>query len=404
MEKCVITGAVRTAVGSYRGSLKTVPAYQLGALVIEEAVKRGGIEKSDVEHVVMGDVLSKTPNLARVSALLAGLDKEIPAFSVDRQCGSALQALVSGTQLVQTGDAKVVIAGGAENMSRAPYFMPPSIRYEGVRMNAFEVTDAFQYASSHAHPVEQYPNLNMGLTAENVAEKYGITREMQDAFSYDSQMKATAAINEGRFDDEILPVEVKLRKSSFVFDTDEYVRPDTTLEKLAKLKPAFKQGGTVTAGNASGMNDGASAVVLMAQSEAKKRGIKPLVSIISYAAAGVEPSLMGLGPVPAVRKALDRAGLNLEDIDLFELNEAFAAQAMGCLIELGMQPGTEMYKRVNVNGGAVALGHALGNSGTRILTTLIYEMKRRNVRYGLATLCIGGGQGIAAIVENEDAR
>ena len=404
MEKCVITGAVRTAVGSYRGSLKTVPAYQLGALVIEEAVKRGGIEKSDVEHVVMGDVLSKTPNLARVSALLAGLDKEIPAFSVDRQCGSALQALVSGTQLVQTGDAKVVIAGGAENMSRAPYFMPPSIRYEGVRMNAFEVTDAFQYASSHAHPVEQYPNLNMGLTAENVAEKYGITREMQDAFSYDSQMKATAAINEGRFDDEILPVEVKLRKSSFVFDTDEYVRPDTTLEKLAKLKPAFKQGGTVTAGNASGMNDGASAVVLMAQSEAKKRGIKPLVSIVSYAAAGVEPSLMGLGPVPAVRKALDRAGLNLEDIDLFELNEAFAAQAMGCLIELGMQPGTELYKRVNVNGGAVALGHALGNSGTRILTTLIYEMKRRNVRYGLATLCIGGGQGIAAIVENEDAR
>ena len=404
MEKCVITGAVRTAVGSYRGSLKTVPAYQLGALVIEEAVKRGGIEKSDVEHVVMGDVLSKTPNLARVSALLAGLDKEIPAFSVDRQCGSALQALVSGTQLVQTGDAKVVIAGGAENMSRAPYFMPPSIRYEGVRMNAFEVTDAFQYASSHAHPVEQYPNLNMGLTAENVAEKYGITREMQDAFSYDSQMKATAAINEGRFDDEILPVEVKLRKSSFVFDTDEYVRPDTTLEKLAKLKPAFKQGGTVTAGNASGMNDGASAVVLMAQSEAKKRGIKPLVSIVSYAAAGIEPSLMGLGPVPAVRKALDRAGLNLEDIDLFELNEAFAAQAMGCLIELGMQPGTELYKRVNVNGGAVALGHALGNSGTRILTTLIYEMKRRNVRYGLATLCIGGGQGIAAIVENEDAR
>ena len=402
MEQCVITGAVRTPVGAYLGGLKTVPAYQLGSLVLDEVVKRGGIEKGDVEQVIMGDVLSKTPNLARVSALVAGFDQSTPAFSVDRQCGSALQAVVSAVQAIQSEDAKIVLAGGAESMSRAPYFMPPSIRYEGVRMNKFQVEDAFEYASSHAHPVEQFPNLNMGLTAENVAKRYGITREQQDAFAYDSQRKWAEAHKAGKFQEELLPVEVHLRKSSYIFDTDEHPKPDTTLEKLAKLRPAFLRDGTgtVTAGNASGMNDGTSAVVVMAENTAKEKGIKPLVRVVSSATAGVDPSVMGLGPVPATHKALERAGLKLEDIGLFELNEAFAAQSLGCLIELGMTPGTPLYERVNVNGGAIAHGHALGNSGTRILTTLIYEMKRRKVQYGLATLCIGGGQGIAMIVEN----
>lgn len=404
MEQCVITGAVRTAVGAYLGGLKTVPAYQLGSLVLNEAIVRGGIGQGDVEQVIMGDVLSKTPNLARVSALIAGLDQSIPAFSVDRQCGSSLQAVVSAVQAIQSGDAEIILAGGAESMSRAPYFMPSSIRYEGVRMNKFQVEDAFEYASTHAHSVELYPNLNMGLTAENAAKRYQITREQQDAFAYDSQRKWAQAQQAGKFKDEILPVEVKLRKESYIFDTDEHPKPDTTMEKLAKLRPAFLRDGTgtVTAGNASGMNDGASAVVVMTQRQAEERGVKPLVRIVSSATAGVDPSVMGLGPVPATKKALQRAGLALEDIGLFELNEAFAAQSLGCLIELGMAPGSALYERVNVNGGAIAHGHALGNSGTRILTTLIYEMKRRKVQYGLATLCIGGGQGIAMIVENMD--
>ena len=402
MEHCVITGAVRTAVGGYLGSLKTVPAYQLGSAVLEALPNRAGVEKSDVEQVIMGDVLSKTPNLARVSALVAGYGETIPAFSVDRQCGSALQAVVSGIHAILSGDADIIAAGGAESMSRAPYYMPASIRYEGVRMNRFQVEDAFEYASSHAHPGELYPGLNMGLTAENVAKRYSITREQQDAFACDSQRKFAEAQAAGKFRDEILPVEVKLRKEQFVFDRDEHPKPDTTPEKLAKLRPVFLTDGTgtVTAGNASGMNDGASAVMLMRERTAQQKGAKPFVRIVSSATAGVDPSVMGLGPVPAVQLALRRAGLALEDIGLFELNEAFAAQSLGCLIALGMEPGTKLYDRVNVNGGAIAHGHALGNSGTRILTTLIYEMKRRNVPYGLATLCIGGGQGIAVIVEN----
>lgn len=400
MKKCVITGAVRTAVGGYLGSLKTIPAYELGSLVLNEAAKRSKLDKSSVDQIIMGDVLSKTPNLARVSALLAGFDESIPGFSVDRQCGSALQAVVSAVHAILCSEAEIVIAGGAESMSRAPYYMPPYIRYQGCRMNRFTVEDAFEYASSHAHPEERYPGLNMGITAENVAKRYGITREQQDQFAYESQRKAVAARAKGAFRDEILPVEVTLRKQSFVFDEDEHMKEDTTLEGLAKLRPVFLKDGTVTAGNASGMNDGASAVAVMSEERAAELGIEPLVRIVSSSAAGVDPSVMGLGPVPAVRLALEKAGLALSDIDLFELNEAFAAQSLGCLIELGMEPGTELYSRVNVNGGAIAHGHALGNSGTRILTTLIYELRRRNARYGLASLCIGGGQGIAMIIEN----
>lgn len=402
MKTSVITGAVRTAVGGHLGSLKTVPPEELAKEVLKEVVNRSAISPEDVEQVIMGDVLSHMPNIARISALLAGFGEAIPAFSVDRQCGSSLQAVASATHAIAAEDAEVVVAGGTESMSRAPYYLPDSSRYEGFRMGNFQVMDAFAFASSNAHPAALYPNLNMGITAENVAKKCGITREMADRFAYESQMKMKDAQAAGKFHDEIMPFEVKLRKSSFVFDQDEHPKPDTTMESLAKLKPAFLRDGTgiVTAGNSSGMNDGASAVVVMSEDKANELGIKPMVKILSSATAGVDPGIMGMGPVPAIDKALKRAGLTLKDMDLIELNEAFAAQALGCLIEMDMSFGTELYKRTNVNGGAVAHGHALGNSGTRILTTLIYELRRRNGRYGVASLCIGGGQGIAMVVEN----
>jgi acetyl-CoA C-acetyltransferase len=402
MKKCVISSAVRTAVGGYLGSLKAVSAEELGRIVLQEVLVRSGITPDKVGQVIMGDVISTVPNLARVSALLAGYGVEVPAFSVNRQCGSGLQAVVSASQSIYSGDAEVVVAGGAENMSKAPYYMPDTCRYEGFRMGAFEVKDSFEHATYNCHPASLYPNLNMGLTAENVAKEYGITREMADEFAYDSQKKAKDAIEAGKFKDEIIPVEVKSKKSSFIFDTDEHPKPETTIETLAKLKPAFLRDGTgvVTAGNSSGMNDGASAVAIMAEEKAKELGCKPVVEIISSATAGVEPRLMGLGPVPAIKLALKRANLKIEDIDLYEINEAFATQSLGCLIELGMSLGSDLYQRVNVNGGAIAHGHALGNSGTRLLTTLIYEMKRRNSKYGCVSLCIGGGQGIALIVKN----
>lgn len=402
MKNCVITAAVRTAVGGYLGSLKTVPPEELAKPILEEVLKRSAITRDQVDQVILGDVLSHMPNIARIASLLADYNIETPAFSVDRQCGSALQALVSATQAIYSEDAEVVVAGGTESMSRAPYYMPDNCRYEGFRMNNIEVTDAFAFASANAHPKSLYPQLNMGLTAENVAKKYSITREMADQFAYESQMKTKAAMDAGKFKDEILPIEVKSRKSSFIFDTDEHPKPDTTLEDLAKLKPVFLRDGTgiVTAGNASGMNDGASAVVVMSEDKAQELGVKSLVRVVSSATAGVDPTFMGLGPVPAIRKALDKAELTLNDIDLFEINEAFAAQSLGCLIELGMSFRTDLYNRVNVNGGAVAHGHALGNSGTRIMTTLIYELKRRGGKYGVASLCIGGGQGIAMVVEN----
>jgi acetyl-CoA C-acetyltransferase len=400
MSSCVITSAVRTAVGAYLGSLKTVPDHDLLYPVLEEAIKRSGIQKSDVKQIVMGSVVSATPNVARVAGLLAGFDIETPAYSVDRQCGSGLQAVVNAVQEIKAGDADIILAGGAENMSQMAYYLPFSIRYEGVRIGRMAVEDRFEYGSSHAHPVALYPNLNMGITAENVAAKHGITREKQDEFACDSHRKAVASRKAGKFVDEILPIEVKLRKESYVFKDDEHMKEGTTIESLAKLKPVFKKDGSVTAGNASGMNDGASAVVVMSEDTAKAKGVKPLVRILSYASAGVDPSVMGLGPVASSKIALQKAGLTLDDIDLIELNEAFSAQALGCLIELGLAPGTKGYEKVNVNGGAVAHGHALGNSGSRILTTLIYELKRRNAKYGLASLCIGGGQGIALIVEN----
>jgi acetyl-CoA C-acetyltransferase len=402
MKTCVITGAARSAVGAYLGSLKTVEAQDLMASVIRETAKRSRIELNQLDEVITGDVYGYTPNVSRCAALLAGVPEEVPAYTVDRQCASSLQAVVDAVYQINADDAEIVMAGGVEVMSRLPFYFDPSTRYQPFRMGNKTLYDTFTRGVTIVQPQKLYPNCNMGITAENVAERYGITREEQDAFALDSIRKMTAAQKAGKFKDEIMPYEVKDKNRTFLFVTDEHVKPDTTMESLAKLKPAFRfdGAGTVTAGNASGMNDGASAVVVMTEEKAAALGIAPLVRIVSWSSVGLDPRVMGLGPVYATRKALARAGLTLEDMDLIELNEAFAAQSLGVLKEMGMDMGTELYKRVNVNGGAVAHGHALANSGTRLMTALIYEMRRRGSRYGLATLCIGGGQGMAMVVEN----
>lgn len=400
MKNCVITGAARTAVGGYLGSLKSVEAQDLASAVIKEAAKRSNIELDKIDQVVMGDVYGYTPNVSRCASLIAGIPESTPAYTVDRQCASSLQAVVSAVYEIQSEEADIIMASGVEVMSRLTYYLDPSTRAEAFKIGNKTIFDTFLNGVTLVQPKSLYPNLNMGLTAENVATRYNITREEQDAFAVDSQKKMKTAIDAGKFKDEIVPYEVKLKKSSFIFDTDEHPRPNTTMETLAKLKPAFKEGGTVTAGNSSGMNDGASAVVVMSEEKAKELGCKPLVKIISHSSVGVDPSVMGLGPVPAIQKALKKANLTLEDIDLFEINEAFAAQSLGVLKELGMDMGSKLYERVNVNGGAIAHGHALANSGTRLLITLIYELKRRGGRYGVASLCIGGGQGMALVVEN----
>jgi acetyl-CoA C-acetyltransferase len=401
MKDCYILSAARTAVGGYLGSLKTVEAQDLGAAVLVEAAKRAGLGLDEFDQVIMGDVYGYTPNVARCASLLAGIPIETPAYVVDRQCASSLQAIVSAVQEIRADEADIILAGGVEVMSRMTYYLDPSARYRPFRLGDKPLFDTFSHGVTIVQPKVLYPDLNMGLTAENVAERYHITRKEQDAFAVDSQRKMKVAIDAGKFKDEIVPFEVKTRKEHFIFDTDEHPTPDTTPESLAKLRPAFKkEGGTVTPGNASGMNDGASAVVVISEERRNAKNLKPLVKIVGMSSAGVDPRVMGLGPIPAIKKALAKANLSLEDIDLFELNEAFAAQSLGVLKELGMDMGTELYNRVNVNGGAIAHGHALANSGTRLMTTLIYEMKRRDARYGLVSLCIGGGQGMAMIVEN----
>lgn len=402
MKNIVIAGAGRTAVGAYLGSLKTIEAQDLMAAVIRETAKRSKIQLDQLDEVITGDVYGYTPNVSRCAALLAGVPEEIPAYTVDRQCASSLQAVVDAVYQINADDAEIVMAGGVEVMSRLTFYLDPATRYQSFRMGNKTLYDTFSRGVTIVQPQALYPNCNMGVTAENVAERYHITRQEQDAFALDSIQKMVVAQRAGKFRDEIIPFEVKQKKGSFIFDTDEHVKADTTMESLSKLKPAFKFDGTgtVTAGNASGMNDGASAVVVMTAEKAVALGIRPLVKIFSWASVGLDPRVMGLGPVYAIKKVLKKTGLKLEDMDLIELNEAFAGQSLGVLKEMGMDMGTEMYKRVNVNGGAIAHGHALANSGTRLLTTLIYEMKRRGSKYGLVTLCIGGGQGMAMIVEN----
>ena len=390
MEEVVIVAGVRTAIGDFGGSLKEFSPTELGAKVIAEAVKRAGLQPADVGHVVMGNVIqteAKDMYLARVAAMGAGIPVETPALTVNRLCGSGLQAVVSAAQSLALGDCSVAVAGGAESMSRSGYLMPAA-RW-GMKMGDTPVVDMMLGALN-----DPFGNGHMGITAENVAAMFGISRETQDAFSAESHRRAATAIAEGRFTDQILPIEVKVKKEVVPFVTDEHVRGDVSADKLAGLRPAFKKDGTVTAGNASGLNDGAAALVLMSASEAARRGVKPMVRVTGYAHAGVDPSVMGLGPVPAVKALLCKTGLKVSDLDVIESNEAFAAQACGVSQELGLPSA-----KVNPNGGAVALGHPVGASEAIILVKLIYELKRTGGRHGLATLCIGGGQGIAMAVE-----
>ena len=396
MNEVVIVSAVRTAVGRLGGGLKDVEPEDLGKLVIGEALARAQVEPQAVDEVILGQTKQSADaaNLARVAALKAGLPVEVPAYTVMRQCGSGLQAVHNAAESIMIGQADIVVAGGVENMSKAPYYLRGA-RYGYGAGNAVLV-DSNTESQPRSQPYEVYGNLTMGLTAENLAVKYGISREEQDAFALQSQERAFAAIESGRFKDEIIPVEIPQRKGPpLIFDTDEHPRR-STLEGLAALAPVFKEGGTVTAGNASGRNDGAACTVVMSAKEAARRGLKPMVTIRGMAVAGVPPEIMGIGPAPASRKALARADLSFNDMGLIELNEAFAGQALSVIKELGI--GDRM-SELNVNGGAIALGHPLGCSGARIFTTLLFEMQKRGTRYGLATLCIAGGQGIATVVE-----
>ncbi|MDD4587920.1 MAG: acetyl-CoA C-acetyltransferase, partial [Heliobacteriaceae bacterium] len=386
----VIVSAARTPIGSFNGSLATSPVTGLGALVAKEALTRAGLQGSQVDEVILGNVVQAGlgQNPARQAAMKAGIPQEVPAYTVNMVCGSGLKAVALAANQIQNGDADVVIAGGMENMSMAPYLLDQA--RTGYRMGEGKLVDTMIKDGLWC----AFGDVHMGITAENVAAKYGITREEQDSFAVASQQKAVTAIENGRFQEEIVPVMLTKKKGETVnFAVDEFPRRGTTLEKLTKLKPAFKKDGTVTAGNASGINDGAAAFVLMTAQQAKKLGLKPLATILATASSGVDPAYMGLGPVPASRKALAKAGLKVADLDLIEANEAFAAQSLAVCRELALNP-----EKVNVNGGAIALGHPIGASGARILVTLLYEMLHRNAHYGMATLCIGGGQGQTIIV------
>jgi acetyl-CoA C-acetyltransferase len=387
----VIASAVRTPIGTFGGSLAEVPATRLGAIAIAEAVKRAGIQAEQVDEVIIGNVLSAGLGMhpARQASLAAGIPHTTPVTGVNKVCGSGLKAVALAAQAITLGDADIVVAGGMESMSGAPYLLPKA-RY-GYRMGHGEILD---------HMIRDglwcaLEDCHMGVTAENVAADFEISRADQDEFAVGSQRKAAIAWEKGLFANEVVPVEVPQRKGTVVVDRDEHFRADTTAEVLSKLRPAFSADGSVTAGNASGINDGAAAVVVMSRKKAEKLGVKPMASVKSFASAGVPPRVMGIGPVPATRKALARSGLAIGDIDLIEANEAFAGQSLAVGRELGWD-----WERVNVNGGAIALGHPIGASGTRILVTLLHEMNRRDAKRGLATLCIGGGQGIAMIVES----
>lgn len=391
MQEVVIASAVRTPIGSFAGVLGQIPASDLGALVIKEALQRAGIAPEQVDEVILGNVLQggQGQNPARQAAIKAGLRNEIPSWTLNKLCGSGLKAVISAVQAILSGEAEIIVAGGMESMSTAPYVLPKA--RQGYRMGNGEIIDSMVYDGL----TDAFDNIHMGITAENVAELYGISREDQDRYALQSQQRAEAAILAGKFVEEIVPVLIPQRKGEPIrFEQDEFPRFGLTYGALEKLRPAFKKDGRVTAGNASGINDGAAAFVIMSKAKALELGIEPLATIKSWASAGVDPKLMGTGPIPAGRKALERAGLTIEDIDLVEANEAFAAQALAVIQELKLQP-----EKTNVNGGAIALGHPIGASGARILVTLLHEMKRQQAKRGLATLCIGGGQGIALIVE-----
>ena len=391
MRNVVIVSAVRTAIGSFGGVFKDVTAVQLGTTVVKEAISRANISANDVDELIFGNVLQAGlgQNVARQVSIHSGLPVEVPSFTLNKVCGSGLKAVQLAVQAIQNGDAEVIVAGGTENMSQSAYVVP-SARW-GQRMGNTQMVDTMVYDGL----TDVFNNYHMGITAENIVEKYGFTREQLDALAVESQNRAVKAMADGKFKEEIVPVLIPQRKGDpVVVDTDEYPKPGTTMETVGKLRPAFKKDGVVTAANSSGINDGAAAFVVMSEEKAVALGLKPLVTIVAFASAGVAPEIMGTGPIPATRKALAKAGLEVKDLDLIEANEAFAAQALSVITELGLDPSI-----VNVNGGAIALGHPIGASGARILVTLIHEMIKRDAKCGLATLCIGGGQGTSLIVK-----
>ncbi len=386
----VIVSAVRTAIGSFQGALKDVPATKLGAIVIEEAIKRAGIKKDQVDEVIMGNVLQAGlgQNPARQASIQAGLPQQVPAMTINKVCGSGLKTVHLATQAILAGDAEIVVAGGMENMSQAPYLLMGA--RDGYRMGNQQAVDSMISDGLWC----AFNDYHMGVTAENLCTNYGLTREEQDEFAARSQQRATAAIEAGKFEEEIVAVEIPQRKGDpVVFKQDEYPKKGSTAEKLGGLRPAFKKDGSVTAGNASGINDGAAAVVVMSKAKAEELGLPVLATVVANASAGVDPAIMGIGPVEAVNKVMKKANLTVADMDLVEANEAFAAQALAVDRELKFDA-----EKLNVNGGAIALGHPIGASGTRIFVTLLHEMKKRDAKLGLATLCIGGGQGVATIV------
>ena len=386
----VVVSGVRTAIGDFGGALKDIPPTELGARVAKEAIARAGIEAGEVGHVVFGNVIqteAKDMYLSRVVAMNGGVPQEAPAMTLNRLCGSGLQAIISAAQIIQLGDADIALAGGAENMSRAGYMMPAA-RW-GQRMGDAQLIDWMTAALA-----DPFDGQHMGVTAERIAERWSLSRELQDAYALESHRRASAAITAGRFKDQILPIELKSKKGTVVFDTDEHVRMNATIDDMTKLRTVFQKDGTVTAGNASGLNDAAAATVLMERSVAEKKGLKPLARLVAYGHAGVDPKIMGIGPVPAVQNAMKRAGLTVAQMDVIESNEAFAAQSCAVAKDLGFDAA-----KTNPNGGAIALGHPIGATGCLITIKALYELQRIGGRYALVTMCIGGGQGIAAIFE-----
>lgn len=399
MKKTYVVSAKRSAIGSFLGSLTTVNPADLGATVVKALLEDANVAPENVDEVLCGNVLGAGlgQNVGRQVAIKSGIPETVCAHSVNMVCGSGLRTVMEGVMSIQTGFNDIVVAGGVESMSGAPYLIPANTR-TGNKMGDFKVVDHMIYDAL----TDAFDNIHMGITAENIADKYGITREMQDEFAYASQTKAIAAVDSGRFKDEIVPVEVKLRKEVVTFDTDEHPNRKSNPEKLAKLRPAFKKDGTVTAGNASGINDGASFVLLASEEAVEKYNLTPICEIVGIGQGGVDPKVMGLGPTPAIRHALQNANMKLDEIELVELNEAFAAQSLGVIHELVEEHGIDreaFMAKTNVNGGAIALGHPVGASGNRILVSLIHEMVKRNAKTGLASLCIGGGQGTAVIVK-----
>ena len=392
MTNVYIVDGARTAFTEFGGSFAKVDATTLGTATAIEAMSRSNVKPEQVDHVIYGNVIHTGKNasyIARHIGLNAGVPQEVPALTLNRLCGSGMQSIVSGAQHILVGDADIVLAGGAENMSQSPYSNYEQ-RFGGSKLGNLQFEDMLQ-----ATLTDQYTGTGMGMTAEKLSEQYSISREEQDAFAVESNLRAAKAVEDGIFAEEIVPIEVKYRKKSVLVDKDEHIKPDVTEERMAELRPAFKKDGTVTAANASGINDGAASVVIASEKAVNEHGLKPIARIVSWGVAGVDPTIMGIGPVPAIRQALERANLTVEDIDVIEINEAFAAQYLAVEKELGLDR-----SKTNVNGGAIALGHPVGASGTRILLSAAYELKRRNAKYAVASLCIGGGQGIAVVIEH----